>query len=94
MPYRKLGRTEERVSALGLGGFHIGKVKEEEESIKLIWSAIDQAIEAARTFKPLTQEQIAALLERTAQAAASGKYELFKTEAVFDSTAHHPQWLG
>ena len=41
MPYRALGRTGERVSAIGLGGYHIGKQPEEQESIRLIRSAID-----------------------------------------------------
>jgi len=36
MPYRVLGRTEEKVSAIGLGGFHIGMQNDEEESIALI----------------------------------------------------------
>lgn len=55
---------------------------------------LDQAFEAARTFKPMSQEQVSALLERTAQAAAKGQYELFKTSNQFDSTAKNPQWLG
>jgi predicted aldo/keto reductase-like oxidoreductase len=55
---------------------------------------LDQAFEAARTFKPMSQQEVAALLARTANAAASGEYELFKTSTHFDSTAHHPEWLG
>lgn len=55
---------------------------------------LNQAFEAVRTFKPMSQEQVAALLERTAAAAATGQYELFKTSNHFDSTAQHPQWLG
>lgn len=55
---------------------------------------LDQALEAVRTFKPLSAEQVSALLGRTAQAAATGKYELFKTGNGFDGTAHNPQWLG
>jgi predicted aldo/keto reductase-like oxidoreductase len=55
---------------------------------------VDQAIEAARTFKPLSQSELSALLAKTRQAALSGNYELFKTSARFDGTAHNPQWLG
>jgi hypothetical protein len=55
---------------------------------------LDQAIEAARTFHPMTKEQVSALLSKTAAAAAEGRYELFKTSAHFDSTAKHPEWLG
>ena len=44
MIYRKLGRTPEEVSLIGLGGFHIGKQKDENESIKIIRSAIDAGI--------------------------------------------------
>ena len=44
MLYRTLGRTGERVSAFGLGGHHIGLVKEEQDSVKLIRSAIDRGI--------------------------------------------------
>ncbi len=54
----------------------------------------DQAFEAARTFKPMSQEQVSVLLSKTAQAAATGKYEQFKTTANFDGTARHPEWLG
>jgi hypothetical protein len=31
---------------------------------------------------------------RTAEAAAKGRYELFKTSDRFDARAHHPEWLG
>ena len=55
---------------------------------------LEQALEAARTFKPLTTEAVAALLARTAAAAADGKYEAFKTTTRFDGTTHNPQWLG
>ena len=55
---------------------------------------LDQALEATRTFKPMSQAQVAALLKRTANAAAKGQYELFKTSNQFDGTAKNPQWLG
>jgi aryl-alcohol dehydrogenase-like predicted oxidoreductase len=55
---------------------------------------LDQAFEAVRTFKPMTKDQVAALLTRTAQLAATGKYEGFKTTPAFDATAQHPEWLG
>ncbi len=44
MTYRALGRTGEKVSAIGLGGFHIGKQKDEQDSIKIMRSAIDRGI--------------------------------------------------
>jgi predicted aldo/keto reductase-like oxidoreductase len=55
---------------------------------------LNQAFEAASTFKPLIETQVTKLLERTADIARSGEYELFKTSAYFDSTAEHPKWLG
>jgi predicted aldo/keto reductase-like oxidoreductase len=44
MVYRELGTTGEKVSAIGLGGFHIGKQADPAESIRLIRSAIDRGI--------------------------------------------------
>src|ERR1039457_3455182 len=44
MLYRRLGGTGEKVSAIGLGGFHIGGKKDEQESIRIIRNAIDQGI--------------------------------------------------
>ena len=40
MIYRKLGRTGESVSLIGLGGFHIGTVEDEAEAIKIIAIAV------------------------------------------------------
>src|ERR1051326_6605113 len=55
---------------------------------------LDQAFEAARTFKPMSQAAISKLLAKTEQAAMTGKYEPFKTTSQFDGTAHHPEWMG
>ncbi len=60
------------------------------DSLKIL----EQALEAVRTFKPLSKRQVAALLSRTAEAAATGKYERFKTTPDFDATARHPEWIG
>lgn len=55
---------------------------------------LEQALNAARTFKPLGDAEVSALLGRTAQAASRGEYELFKTSSIYDGTAAHPEWLG
>ena len=55
---------------------------------------LDQALDAVRTFHPLTVPQREALLSRTMAAAAHGEFEPFKTSSIFDSTAKHPDWLG
>jgi predicted aldo/keto reductase-like oxidoreductase len=55
---------------------------------------LDQAFEAARTFKPLTAAGMSALAARTREAALTGRYELFKTSARFDGTAQHPEWMA
>jgi aryl-alcohol dehydrogenase-like predicted oxidoreductase len=55
---------------------------------------LDQALEAARTFKPMSKEAVLALLARTAVPGAAGQYEPFKTTTNFDGTTRHPQWLG
>ena len=44
IPYRPLGRTGERVSAIGLGGYHIGVPKTAEIGIRIIRTAIDRGI--------------------------------------------------
>ncbi len=44
MIYRTLGKTGERVSAIGLGGSHIGRPSTEQEAIKIMRSAIDRGM--------------------------------------------------
>lgn len=56
--------------------------------------ALDQALQATRTFRPMDDRTVAAILAKTAKAAGSGEYELFKTSAHFDETAKHAEWLG
>jgi predicted aldo/keto reductase-like oxidoreductase len=42
--YRQLGRTGERVSAIGIGGYHIGDPSDEQVAIRMIRTAIDRGI--------------------------------------------------
>ncbi|HNY39632.1 MAG TPA: aldo/keto reductase [Bryobacteraceae bacterium] len=44
IPTRPLGRTGVRVSLLGLGGAHVGRVQPEAEAVRMIHAAIDQGI--------------------------------------------------
>jgi len=55
---------------------------------------VDQACDAARSFRPLTRAQLDAILAKTARPAAHGEFEPFKTSSIFDGTAEHPEWLG
>jgi predicted aldo/keto reductase-like oxidoreductase len=55
---------------------------------------LQQALDAARSFKPMDKEEIAQLLGKTASPAAQGEYELYKTSHNFDGTYQNPQWLG
>lgn len=55
---------------------------------------LEQALEAVRTFKPMSREQVAALLKRTETMAATGKCERFKNSAAYDATARHLDWTG
>jgi uncharacterized protein len=55
---------------------------------------LDQALHAARTFKPLSDAQVATILDRTRDAAMTGNFELFKTTQHYDGTAANPKWLG
>jgi aryl-alcohol dehydrogenase-like predicted oxidoreductase len=55
---------------------------------------LEQAFTAARTFRPMSEAQVQALLAKTAQAASRGAFEWFKTTSIFDGTAQNPQWLG
>ncbi len=44
IPLRPLGRTGEKVTMLGLGGFHAAVPEEEQASIRLIQRAVDEGI--------------------------------------------------
>ena len=55
---------------------------------------LDQAFEAARTFRPMSAATVSELLGRTAIAARTGAFELFKTTSIYDGTAQNPDWLG
>ena len=44
IPQRPLGATGVMVSALGLGGYHIGKITSEREAIRVVHAAIDAGV--------------------------------------------------
>ena len=55
---------------------------------------LDQAFASVKSFKLMDESAMAELISKTQEVALSGKYELFKTTAHFDTTARHPDWLG
>ena len=55
---------------------------------------LQQALDVARNFKPLTAAESAALIAKTEQAAREGQFEGYKTTQNFAGTVHNPQWLG
>ena len=44
IPRRRFGRSEQLVSALGLGGYHLGLVGNQREAIRIVHGAIDAGI--------------------------------------------------
>jgi predicted aldo/keto reductase-like oxidoreductase len=55
---------------------------------------LQQAIDAARSFEPMSKADVGALLAKTAPAAGKGEFERYKISNDFDGTVHNPQWLG
>jgi predicted aldo/keto reductase-like oxidoreductase len=55
---------------------------------------LQQALDVARNFRPMTDQERMALLARTAPVASNGQFELYKTSHKFDGTWQNPQWLG
>ena len=55
---------------------------------------LQQAIGAAKAFKPMSSGEVSSLLAKTAPAAAKGEFEEYKTTHNFDGTYQNPQWLG
>jgi predicted aldo/keto reductase-like oxidoreductase len=60
------------------------------DSLKIL----QQALDAARSFKPLSDTEVTTLLAKTAAAAAQGEFERYKIAHDFDGTYQNPQWLG
>jgi aryl-alcohol dehydrogenase-like predicted oxidoreductase len=55
---------------------------------------LEQALEAARAFRPMSEADLNTLRAKTAAAARRGAFELFKTSSLYDGTAEHTEWLG
>jgi aryl-alcohol dehydrogenase-like predicted oxidoreductase len=55
---------------------------------------LDQALEAVRSFRPMSASAVDEILKKTKVPAMTGRFEPFKTGAMFDGTARNPQWMG
>ena len=55
---------------------------------------LQQAIGAAKAFKPMSSGEVSSILAKTGTAAAKGEFEEYKTTHNFDGTYQNPQWLG
>ena len=55
---------------------------------------LHQALEAVRTFKPLSETAMNTIRAKTKQVAMTGRLEGFKTTSVFDGTAQNPHWMS
>jgi predicted aldo/keto reductase-like oxidoreductase len=55
---------------------------------------LDQALNAAKSFQPMSGTQVSALLAKTQTVAQNGKFELYKTSHHFDTTEKKPEYLG
>jgi aryl-alcohol dehydrogenase-like predicted oxidoreductase len=60
------------------------------DSLKIL----KQDLEAVKTFQPLSDQELAGLVAKTAKVALGGQFERFKTTNGFDGTAKNPKWLG
>ncbi len=56
-------------------------------------NVLQQNLNLARNFVPLSPSERSSLLARTALVAKNGKHELFKTGTTYDGTVKHPHWL-
>ncbi|MGI6457466.1 MAG: aldo/keto reductase [bacterium] len=81
MPQREFGKTGEKASLLGLGGHHIGQIRDDRESIALIREAIDLGV----TFMDNAWEYHNGRSEELMGRALQDGYR----EKVFLMTKHH-----
>src|ERR1035441_8501066 len=44
IPLRKFGKTDARVSALGIGGHHLGAAKDEQTAVEIVHRAVDGGV--------------------------------------------------
>jgi hypothetical protein len=55
---------------------------------------LQQGLTVARNFKPLTSDEVAAILAKTETAAANGQFEGYKTTDRFNTTTRRPEFMG
>ncbi len=81
IPLRPFGDTGEKVSLLGLGGFHVGAVRDDKEAIRLVQEAVDSGV----TFMDNAWEYLGGRSEEIMGKALEGG----RRDKVFLMTKHH-----
>lgn len=81
LPARTLGKTGQKISILGLGGHHVGQVRDDHEAIQLVRAAIDMGV----TFMDCAWEYHQGRSEMLLGKALQDGYR----QQVFLMTKHH-----
>src|SRR5205823_5225947 len=89
MPMRKLGKTGAMVSAVGIGGAHLGTQTDEKESIAIIRSALDRGRDLSRQLLGLQRRQERGSHGKSAARGLSSK-GLFDDEARWANERRGP----
>ena len=55
---------------------------------------VEQAIRAAETFKPMSSDEVSAILAKAAPVGMTGSVEGYKNTKVYDATDFHPDWVA
>jgi predicted aldo/keto reductase-like oxidoreductase len=55
---------------------------------------LEQALGVAQNFKPMSEQQKLAVLQKTAPVSDAGRFEAYKSSHIYDGTINNPQWLG
>jgi hypothetical protein len=55
---------------------------------------LEQVFDAARSFRPLTEQEVRAILIKTANLESWSEHEAYKSATIHDRTARSPEWLG
>jgi aryl-alcohol dehydrogenase-like predicted oxidoreductase len=84
--------TKDQIAVLGMKPLASGAALKSGAATAI--ECLQYALRAVRTLSSFNEAKRNALLAKTREPAATGKFERFKTAADFDATAKNPAWIG